>query len=170
VSVWRKGEIKGRVSSPHTNANCAVAWRRRRWDHLSNRRVVVYNGGTSERFKRQSTGTWGANRIGAARRILDNKSCASSEQRCRRQCRTRMTHHGESMREPPSIVMGAAEGGRTSVGQQGRIGGGAHGSARRTCERGGPASIRTVCWLLCWASKYLGSRRPGAIERALLLF
>ena len=28
------------------------------------------------------------------------------------------------------------EGGRTS-GQQGRIGGGAHGLARRTCERGG---------------------------------
>ena len=32
---------------------------------------------------------------------------------------------------------GTTRGVRRSVGQQGRIGGGAHGTARRTCERGG---------------------------------
>ena len=36
-----------------------------------------------------------------------------------------------------ALRCGTTRGVRMSVGQQGRIGGGAHGSARRTCEREG---------------------------------
>ena len=56
--------------------------------------------------------------------------------------RAASTHMSEHEREQwarghgTMLDLERREGGRTSVGQQGRIGGGAHGSARRTCDRG----------------------------------